>query len=161
MTLHDLTLRVRNWLHTTHDIKRLRALDNRLLTDIGIDRDEIADRAGTQADTVSRIMGELESVGAISRKRERVAGMKESVIPKQSVGNLLLAKTKSTPSGTRMPSSLIARPPDVRCRMNATREPSGDHAADPPAKSAMIRSGTDRVPCEPVAFATKVRDPES
>ena len=43
MTLHDLTLRVRNWLHTTHDIKRLRALDNRLLSDMGIDRDEIAD----------------------------------------------------------------------------------------------------------------------
>ena len=43
MTLHDLTLRVRTWLRTTHDIKRLSALDNRLLTDMGIDRDEIAD----------------------------------------------------------------------------------------------------------------------
>ena len=43
MTLHDLTLRVRTWLRTGHDIKRLRALDNRLLSDMGIDRDEIAD----------------------------------------------------------------------------------------------------------------------
>jgi len=43
MTLHDLTLRVRSWLRTGNEINRLRALDNRLLTDMGIDRDEIAD----------------------------------------------------------------------------------------------------------------------
>ncbi|MCR6656495.1 MAG: DUF1127 domain-containing protein [Opitutus sp.] len=44
MTLNDLRIHIDGWLRTARDIKRLRALDNRLLTDIGIDRDEIADR---------------------------------------------------------------------------------------------------------------------
>ncbi len=43
MTLTDLKNRFSRWLRNTHDIKRLSALDNRLLTDIGIDRDDIAD----------------------------------------------------------------------------------------------------------------------
>jgi len=43
MTFHDLTQRLRGWLRTVDDIKRLRALDNRLLGDMGIERNEIAD----------------------------------------------------------------------------------------------------------------------
>ena len=43
MTLTDLMTRFDGWLRTVRDIKRLRALDNRLLTDIGIDRKDIAD----------------------------------------------------------------------------------------------------------------------
>ncbi len=44
MTLNDLKVFFAGWLRTARDIKRLRALDNRLLTDIGIDREEIVDR---------------------------------------------------------------------------------------------------------------------
>lgn len=43
MTLHELKAHVVDWLRTVRDIKRLRALDNRLLADIGIDRNAIAD----------------------------------------------------------------------------------------------------------------------
>lgn len=39
-------------------------------------RDELADAVGVHPDNVSRIMGELEACGAISRRRERVAGMR-------------------------------------------------------------------------------------
>jgi len=43
MTLHDLMMRLDGWLRTARDIKRLRALDNRLLNDMGIARNDIAD----------------------------------------------------------------------------------------------------------------------
>lgn len=43
MTLHDLKLRLEGWVRTVRDIRRLRAIDNRLLADMGIDRDQIAD----------------------------------------------------------------------------------------------------------------------
>ena len=39
-------------------------------------RGELADAVGTSPRDVSRIMTELESIGAISRKREKVAGMR-------------------------------------------------------------------------------------
>lgn len=39
-------------------------------------RDELAEAVGTNSDEVSRIMGELESICAISRKRVKVAGMR-------------------------------------------------------------------------------------
>jgi CRP-like cAMP-binding protein len=39
-------------------------------------RDELAEQAGTSPDHVSEIMAELESIGAISRRRERVPGMR-------------------------------------------------------------------------------------
>jgi hypothetical protein len=39
-------------------------------------RDELADAVKTSPRDVSRIMGELESIRAISRKREKVAGMR-------------------------------------------------------------------------------------
>ena len=50
-----------------------------LRTDTGeilIRREEIADAVNDTADHVSTIMGELEQVGAIIRRRERVAGMR-------------------------------------------------------------------------------------
>ena len=43
MTLHDLKLYFEGWQHTTREIKRLRDLDNRLLADMGISRQDIAD----------------------------------------------------------------------------------------------------------------------
>lgn len=43
MTLHDLKLRLEGWVRTVRDIRRLRAIDNRLLADMGIDRDQITD----------------------------------------------------------------------------------------------------------------------
>lgn len=39
-------------------------------------RDELADAVGARSEHVSAIMGELESIGAISRKRSKIAGMK-------------------------------------------------------------------------------------
>jgi len=39
-------------------------------------RDEIADKLQEDPDNVSRIMGELEKIGAIIRRRERVDGMR-------------------------------------------------------------------------------------
>jgi hypothetical protein len=39
-------------------------------------RDELAEQVGTHPDHVTRIMAELESIGAVSRRRERVAGMR-------------------------------------------------------------------------------------
>lgn len=50
-----------------------------LRTDTGevvLTRDEMAERLGVAPNEVSRIMTELEGVGAISRRRERVAGMR-------------------------------------------------------------------------------------
>jgi CRP-like cAMP-binding protein len=43
---------------------------------IVLTRDELAEQVGTHPDHVTRIMAELESIGAISRRRERVAGMR-------------------------------------------------------------------------------------
>ncbi|MGK7871504.1 helix-turn-helix domain-containing protein [Falsiroseomonas sp. E2-1-a20] len=39
-------------------------------------RDELADVAGVTPRDVTRVMGELASIGAISRKREKVAGLR-------------------------------------------------------------------------------------
>jgi hypothetical protein len=39
-------------------------------------RDELAEQVGTSSDHVSEIMAELESIGAISRRRERVGGLR-------------------------------------------------------------------------------------
>jgi len=43
---------------------------------ITLGRSEIAGRLGIAADDVSRVMGELQTVGAIIRHRERVAGIR-------------------------------------------------------------------------------------
>jgi uncharacterized protein YjiS (DUF1127 family) len=43
MTLTDLKARFTGWLRTVRDIDRLRALDSRLLDDMGIERNHIAD----------------------------------------------------------------------------------------------------------------------
>lgn len=44
--------------------------------EITLTRDELAERVGTAAGEVSRIMGELAGIGAIIVHRERVAGMR-------------------------------------------------------------------------------------
>ena len=44
--------------------------------EIMLRRDEIADKLNDSPVTVSRIMGELEAIGAIIRRRERVGGMR-------------------------------------------------------------------------------------
>lgn len=43
---------------------------------ITLTRDQLAELVGITADTESEIMGELEGIGAISRQRQRVAGMR-------------------------------------------------------------------------------------
>jgi CRP-like cAMP-binding protein len=44
--------------------------------EIALTRDEIAERLDIQPRHVSEVMGELEAIGAISRLRQRVAGMR-------------------------------------------------------------------------------------
>jgi hypothetical protein len=44
--------------------------------EITLTRDELAQRAGVPSDEISRIMGELESCGAIIRRREKIPGMR-------------------------------------------------------------------------------------
>jgi predicted transcriptional regulator len=44
--------------------------------EVALTRDEIAANTGTRPNTISQIMGELESIGAISREREKIAGMR-------------------------------------------------------------------------------------
>ena len=44
--------------------------------EIMLTRDELAELVGESADHVGGIMGELESIGAISRRREKVPGMR-------------------------------------------------------------------------------------
>jgi hypothetical protein len=39
-------------------------------------RDELAEQVGTRPEHVSRIMSDLEGIGAISRQRERVGGLR-------------------------------------------------------------------------------------
>ena len=44
--------------------------------EIMLSRDELAERVGTRADEVSRIMGELARIGAVIVHREKVTGMR-------------------------------------------------------------------------------------
>jgi hypothetical protein len=44
--------------------------------EIMLTREEMAEQIGERADKVSAIMGELEGIGAISRRREKVPGMR-------------------------------------------------------------------------------------
>jgi hypothetical protein len=44
--------------------------------EIALTREQMAEQIGERADNVSLIMTELESIGAISRRREKVAGMR-------------------------------------------------------------------------------------
>jgi hypothetical protein len=44
--------------------------------EIMLTRDELAEQIGVPADNVSLIMGELEEIGAISRRREKVPGLR-------------------------------------------------------------------------------------
>jgi hypothetical protein len=50
-----------------------------LRTDTGeivLTRDELADRLGVTSDKISELMGELEQIGAISRRRHKIGGMR-------------------------------------------------------------------------------------
>ena len=75
---------VLNWLldHSSRPHKAVRlwaALFSHLRRDtmeIMLSRDELAALIGEKPDNVSRIMGELEGIGAISRQRERIVGMR-------------------------------------------------------------------------------------
>jgi CRP-like cAMP-binding protein len=44
--------------------------------EIMLTREEMAERIGTDPGTITKIMAELESIGAISRRREKVAGLR-------------------------------------------------------------------------------------
>src|SRR5688500_4398884 len=72
------------WLldHSSRPQKAVRlwaALFRYLRRDTGeimLTRDELAEQIGDRPDKVSAIMGELEGIGAISRRREKVPGMR-------------------------------------------------------------------------------------
>ena len=72
------------WLldHSSRPQKAVRlwaALFRHLRRDSGeimLTRDELAERIGVHPDNITRIMADLESIGAISRRRERVPGMR-------------------------------------------------------------------------------------
>lgn len=49
---------------------------DRATNEVMLTRNQLADLVSESPDNVSAIMGELESIGAISRRRERVAGMR-------------------------------------------------------------------------------------
>jgi hypothetical protein len=66
---HSPALAVRLWIKLFSHLRRDTG-------EVMQTRDELADAIGTSADQVSRIMGELESIGAISRKRTKIGGMK-------------------------------------------------------------------------------------
>lgn len=53
--------------------------------EVTLSRDELAERCGISADLVSQIMGELESICAISRVREKVRGMRGSGVARYFV----------------------------------------------------------------------------
>jgi hypothetical protein len=44
--------------------------------EIMLSREEMAERIGTDPDTITKLTAELESIGAISRRREKVPGMR-------------------------------------------------------------------------------------
>jgi hypothetical protein len=72
------------WLldHSSRPQKAVRlwaALFRHLRRDSGeimLTRDELAERIGVHPDNITRIMADLESIGAISRRRERVGGLR-------------------------------------------------------------------------------------
>ena len=73
-----------NWLRTNslrpmHAVSLWAVLFTAMDQDTGeitLTRDELAELASMPVQNVSNIMGELEGIGAISRRRERVAGMR-------------------------------------------------------------------------------------
>jgi hypothetical protein len=77
-------------------------------------RDEIAEQVGTHPDIVSTIMADLESIGAISRRRERVAGMRGPGVVRYfmnpNVGTHLLGQVRDEAQAQASPLKLDPRP---------------------------------------------------
>jgi hypothetical protein len=77
-------------------------------------RDEIAEQVGTHPDIVSTIMADLEFIGAISRRRERVAGMRGPGVVRYfmnpNVGTHLLGQVRDEAQAQASPLKLDPRP---------------------------------------------------
>jgi hypothetical protein len=81
---------------------------------IVLTRDELAEQVGTHPDHVTRIMAELESIGAISRRRERVAGMRGPGVARYfmnpNVGTHLLGQVRDEAQAQASPLKLDPKP---------------------------------------------------
>jgi hypothetical protein len=77
-------------------------------------RDEIAEQVGTHPDIVSAIMSDLESIGAIVRRRERVAGMRGPGMVRYfmnpNVGTHLLGHVREEAQAQASPLKLDPKP---------------------------------------------------
>jgi hypothetical protein len=77
-------------------------------------RDELAEQVGAHPDNVTRIMADLESIGAISRRRERVAGMRGPGMARYfmnpNVGTHLVGLVREKAQAQASPLKLDPRP---------------------------------------------------
>jgi hypothetical protein len=77
-------------------------------------RDEIAEQVGTHPDIVSAIMSDLEGIGAIVRRRERVAGMRGPGMVRYfmnpNVGTHLLGQVRDEAQAQASPLKLDPKP---------------------------------------------------
>jgi hypothetical protein len=79
-------------------------------------RDELAEQVDTHPDNVTRIMADLESIGAISRRRERVGGLRGPGMVRYfmnpNVGTHLVGQVRDDAQAKASPLKLV--PPEKR-----------------------------------------------
>ena len=77
-------------------------------------RDELAEQVGTHPNTISAIMSDLEGIGAIVRRRERVAGMRGPGMVRYfmnpNVGTHLLGQVRDEAQAQASPLKLDPKP---------------------------------------------------
>ena len=77
-------------------------------------RDELAEQVGTHPNTISAIMSDLEGIGAIVRRRERVAGMRGPGMVRYfmnpNVGTHLLGHVRDEAQAQASPLKLDPKP---------------------------------------------------
>jgi hypothetical protein len=77
-------------------------------------RDELAEQVGTHPNTISAIMSDLEGIGAIVRRRERVAGMRGPGMVRYfmnpNVGTHLLGHVREEAQAQASPLKLDPKP---------------------------------------------------
>jgi hypothetical protein len=82
--------------------------------EITLSREEMAEQIGERADNVSLIMTELQGIGAISRRRERVAGMRGPGMVRYfmnpNVATHLVGKVRDQAQAKALPLELDPKP---------------------------------------------------